>query len=179
MLKKYLSREFNLICLTDQQPSSDRPITFVDITEYELDTWWNKVLIFKFANYGLYFDLDIEIRHKLYFIFDDIEAENITIVDTPWKNDEYFAQKSTRVSLSAFLSYGNSSVIGWSGDHSYLTDMLLEDVFKHTVEHFGDDTFISAYGKKIKYFKQKIDTYDRSGLIENAAILTHYQPIFS
>lgn len=112
------------------------------------------------------------------FLLEDIHEGSITIVDTPWKDDEYFAQSKNRVSFSAFLSYGNSSVIGWNGDHSYLADMLLEDVFKHTTEHFGDDTFISKYGR-IKYFRQKIDVFDTIRYVDDPAILTHFQPIFS
>ena len=151
------------------------PITFIDVREYELDTWWNKVLIFKYADYGLYFDLDVDIRMKLDFLFDDIVDDYISVVDTPWKDEAYFAQNSTRAAIEAFLCYGNTSVMGWRGDHTYLVDMLLDDVFKHTSQNYGDDTFINRNGR-VKYFSRRIDSVIGDPYFEDPAILIHYQP---
>jgi len=140
--------------LTDRQHDTVLPITFIDVSEYELDTWWNKVLIFKYSEYGLYFDLDVDIRKKVDFLLDDIEDGSISVVDTPWKDSKYFSQKETMLKPEAYLMYGNTSVMGWKGDHTYLVDMLLGDVFKHTTDHFGDDTFINTHGR-VKYFRAK------------------------
>jgi len=178
LLDRYLSRDFNLVCLTDQTLESDLPITFIDVREYELDTWWNKVLIFKYADYGLYFDLDVDIKMKLDFLFDDIQDDYISVVDTPWKDEAYFSQKSTRVSLEAFLYYGNTSVMGWRGNHTYLVDMLLDDVFEHTTKHYGDDTFINMHGR-VKYFRTEIDSALGDPYFKDPAIIIHYQPKLS
>jgi len=151
------------------------PITFIDIREYDLDTWWNKVLIFKYADYGLYFDLDVDVKMKLDFLLEDIVDNYISVVDTPWKDEAYFAQNSTRVATEAFLCYGNTSVMGWRGDHTYLIDMLLDDVFKHTSQNYGDDTFINRNGR-VKYFSRRIDSVIGDPYFEDPAILIHYQP---
>lgn len=155
------------------------PITFIDIREYDLDTWWNKVLIFKYADYGLYFDLDVDVKMKLDFLLEDIADDYISVVATPWKDEAYFQQKSSRIAnLDAFLCYGNTSVMGWKGDHTYLIDLLFSDLFKHTAENFGDDTFINRNGR-IKYFREVIDSAVGTRWFEDPAILIHYQPKLS
>jgi hypothetical protein len=43
--------------------------------------------------------------------------------------------------------------MGWKNNsHQYLLGMFMSDIFKHTAEHYGDDTFINRNGN-IKYFK--------------------------
>ena len=94
------------------------------------------------------------------FLLNNITEENITVVDTVWKNENYFKNAKKVRRNSAFFSYGNSSVLGWTGNsHQFLVDMLF-DYPMHTIEHFGDDTYINKYGK-IKYFDQKIGYYGR------------------
>ena len=178
LLDRYLSREFNLVCLTDQTLSSDLPISFINVREYELDTWWNKVLIFQYANYGLYFDLDVDIKKNIDFLLEDIENGKICVVDTPWKDKAYFEQTSSRVNTEAFLCYGNTSVMGWRGNHTYLVSLLFENIFKHVLENYGDDTFINRNGK-IKYFRREIDSAVGELYFKDPAILIHYQPKLS
>lgn len=182
MCKKALSKQFKFICLTDRDESSDKPIEFIRVDGYELDTWWNKVLIFKDGVSGesinLYFDLDVSIVRMIDSLIDDIEHDKLCVVDTVWKdrewNDEIIMDRK-----DAFISYGNSSVMGWIGrSHDFLTQMLLEDVYKHTSEHYGDDTFIQKYGR-IKYFKRAICKEDPLPLIGNPAIWTHVKGLLT
>lgn len=145
------------------------------VDEYELDTWWNKVLIFDICNHNctnLYFDLDINIVGKIDFLLDDIEYGSATLVDTLWKPRDMTGRDPR------FFCYGNSSVMGWIGkSHSYLTKMLLDDVFKHTAEHYGDDTFINMYGN-IKYFSHKIDSASMTQRrVSDLRVLIHYHDL--
>jgi len=172
LIDKYLSRDFELICLTDRDESSDLPIQFARVDEYELDTWWNKILIFEKCNHdctNLYFDLDVNILGKLEFLLDDIDTESVTLVDTLWKPKD-MSDRDPR-----FFCYGNSSVMGWIGkSHAFLAEMLLSDVFKHTSEHYGDDTFINKYGK-IRYFSHMIDSASmKQRRVSDLRVLIHY-----
>ena len=147
MCNKYLSHKFNFVCLTDAEHKTDLPITFIDINRYELDTWWNKVLIFSkdisSKGINLYFDLDILFTDNIDFLVKD-PKNDLYVVDTVWKNAKFFELNK---GLDAFTSYGNSSVMLWKGDKfDYLCEMLLLDPFKHTTDHFGDDTFINMWG---------------------------------
>lgn len=180
---EYLSVPFNFFCLTDQPWFLYDQITIIDVREYQLDSWWNKVLIFDNKISGedknLYLDLDVDITADITELLDDIDQDHLHVVDTPWKDEKYFNQKYSSYSIlkraDSYFSYGNSSVMGWIGNsHSYLTKMLLNDVFKHTLEHYGDDTFINKYGK-IKYFKPLIATANNPKLINNPKIIIHHK----
>jgi hypothetical protein len=155
LCKKYLSYDFTFTCLTDQENISNFPIEFIRVEQYELDTWWNKMLIFKDniskEGINLYFDLDIDISNNIDELINQIEKEKLCLVDTPWKNTHDYFNHALRNS-SAFIEYGNTSVMGWiSKSQTYLFKYFHNDIFKHTSEHFGDDTFINRNANK-KYF---------------------------
>ena len=175
---QYLSHEFTFTCLTDLDQESFYPIKFVNIDHYELDTWWNKLLIFyeDYSHEGinLYFDLDITINKNINCLIDDIEEGKLTVVDTPWKDDWYFSQKdSDGYQMKRYLEYGNSSVMGWySRTQKHLTDIFFSDIFKHTAEHYGDDTFINRQADK-KYFKTIIGPVEDSHIELNVKILNN------
>ena len=93
--KQYCTKPFKFICLSDRDIKHPE-ISTVRIDSYDLDTWWNKVLIFDQTISGdsnLYFDLDVKINSNIDFLFNQINEENISVVDTPWKTEKYFAQK--------------------------------------------------------------------------------------
>lgn len=178
---KNLSCNFKFYCLTDTNHNSIYPINFIDISSYQLDTWWNKVLIFDKTisgnNQNLYFDLDIDISDNIDFLIDDLDNNKLAVVDTIWKQQKYFDQLKKFKRASSFISYGNSSVMGWIGNsHQFLVDMLLEDLNKHTIEHFGDDTFINKYGN-IKYFSQFIGWAGNLKYVDEKKILIGYKDL--
>lgn len=165
-VSKFLDN-FRFVCLTDHNNLFHPKITFIDISEYDLDTWWNKVLLFDqsiSSDINIYFDLDVKIYKNIDPLIEQIDDEHIALVDTPWKNSDYFAQKYKGVRAykiaDALFHYGNSSVMGWKNNHQYLVDMLFDDFFTHTSQHYGDDTFINKYGK-VKYFDADIRRYYR------------------
>jgi hypothetical protein len=101
----------------------------------------------------LYFDLDVKINRDITHIINEIDDQHLFVVDTPWKDKDYFNQLSHRIKTKAFLEYGNTSVVGWKkNSHQYLLGLFMSDIYKHTSENFGDDTFINRNGN-IKYFK--------------------------
>ena len=170
---KYIQTPFRFVCLTDQHWARE-PIEMINISEFELDTWWNKMLIFNPAfsknDTCLYFDLDTKITSDITHIVDELDDDHLFVVDTPWKDDQYFKQVGKYGRESAFLEYGNTSVMGWKNhSHKYLLTKFGSDIYKHTSEHFGDDTFINRNGD-IKYFKSVSIDYD------NADILINYAP---
>lgn len=163
-VSEHLKKRFNMVCLTDRD-ITEPGIEFINVSSYDLETWWNKVLLFNNTisrDTNLYFDLDVKIHQSIDCLLEQIDDTNITVVDTPWKDKKYFDQKlasefAYRRSHS-FLHYGNTSVMGWKGDKQYIVDLLLSDVFTHTTQHFGDDTFINS-NAKVKYFKFDIQRY--------------------
>lgn len=177
-VSKNLSYKFEFVCLTDQDTMIYNNIHMINVASYDLETWWNKVLMFdkRFSkNTNLYFDLDIKINVNIDNLVDQIEDDLITVVDTPWKDSNYFAQKYKGVRAykiaDALFHYGNTSVMGWKGHHQYLVDMLLDDVFTHTSKHFGDDTFINKYGK-VKYFDFDIQGFS-DGMSEKGILINY------
>lgn len=163
-LTEHLKYNFNMICLSDREFNVPG-VEVVDVSSFDLETWWNKVLIFDKSisrDVNLYFDLDIKIHQDITPLIEQLDNDNITVVDTPWKDKKYFDQKlasefAYRRSHS-FLHYGNTSVMGWKGDKQYIVDLLLSDVFTHTSQHFGDDTFINKHAK-VNYFKFDIQRF--------------------
>lgn len=158
-VKRHLTYDFNMICLTDSEWKTDYPIQFIDVSGYELDTWWNKVALFSKDISGksvnLYFDLDIEIVGNIDFLVQDVDIHKLAVVDTLWKDGNFVEEGLKQKRGSSFFCYGNTSVMGWTGEsHDFLFERLLEDPFI-TVEHFGDDTYINGNGN-IKYFQPLI-----------------------
>ena len=165
MCSKYISKEFKFNCLTDSPSRIENNIYYHNIEKFELDTWWNKLLIFH-NNYSsddinLYFDLDIKIQENIDCLIDDIEKDILCVVDTPWKDDWYFNQTSTKIKdVSAFLCYGNTSVMGWIGkSQHYIYDNFDKNMFEILKDNFGDDTYINRFAK-VKYFKKIINPFD-------------------
>jgi hypothetical protein len=175
--KQHINVPFRFVCLTDRYWIRE-PITFYDVSKHQLDTWWNKLLIFD-PQYGengikLYFDLDVDIKGDITHLIDQLQHDKLLVVNTPWKNNKYFKQKASHGREAAFLEYGNSSVMGWCNDsHKFLLDMFNDDIFKHTSEHFGDDTFINRNGN-IGYFKCKI--FPESHQRDDAEIVISLSP---
>lgn len=163
-VSEHLKQQFNMVCLTDREFSVPGVQT-IDVSSYDLETWWNKVLLFDQTisrDVNLYFDLDVKIHKNIDCLLEQIDDTNITVVDTPWKDKKYFDQKLVSVfayqRADAFLHYGNTSVMGWKGNKQYIVDLLLSDIFTHTSQHFGDDTFINKYAK-VNYFNFDIQRY--------------------
>lgn len=180
---KYIKYDFTFFCLTDQQIKSSKPITFVNVESFGLDTWWNKVLIFDTNISGngvnFYLDLDTKILGDIGCLIECIDQDYLYVVDTIWKDQKYFDQRykfpEWNKRADSFFTYGNSSIMGWRADsHSYLTKLLLDDVFKHTIEHYGDDTFINKYGN-IKYFPPVISRQYGEIQIKDPLIWIHYK----
>lgn len=155
--KKHCTKDFEFILITDQDLNLPG-IKSINVSSFDLDTWWNKMLIFHpmfFGEYtNLYFDLDTDIRKNFDDMFDQIQ-DSILVVDAYWKTERYFRQSIKLKYPDAFLSKGNTSVMGWKGDKTWLWSYFEKDIEKHTIEHFGDDTFINKHGN-VEYFKNNI-----------------------
>ena len=181
LCKKYLSYDFTFTCLTDQDNISEYPIEFIKINQYELDTWWNKILVFKKniskEGINLYFDLDVFITDNIDFIIKD-PMDDLYVVDTVWKNLRFFEKNKGRENFSG---NGNSSVMLWKGKtFDYLPKKLLSDLYTHTIKHYGDDTFINMWGS-CKYLPRKIIPHNFNNssthLIKNPVIFINYKDI--
>lgn len=184
-LTQYLSYDFTLTCLTDSTWNTDRPIVFVDVSKYELDTWWNKILCFNkqicSKDVNVYMDLDVLILKNINFVVDEVEKGQLKIVDTVWKNKRWWSLVDNLdvKNKSSFFCDGNSSIMGWVGDsHHFLYEKLFDDIFKHTSEHFGDDTFISQYANAKRYSaKIMTTTAKRRVRLADERILIHHRTI--
>ena len=178
-IKDNLNYPFKLYCLTDSGWQTNLPITFIDVTEYQLDTWWNKLVMFDSnisgSDVNLYFDLDVKIIGNIDFLVEATNDDSLYVVDTIWKDGDYLLAKNSRKFGDAFYCYGNSSVLGWIGrTQHYLLEKLMEDPFI-TIEHYGDDTYLNKTAK-IKYFNQKICDYhskEAMYLMRDKRVLIH------
>ena len=156
MCSKYISYEFKFNCLTDGPSRIENNIQYHNIEKFELDTWWNKLLIFH-SDYSsddinLYFDLDLKINSNIDTLVDDIEKDLLCVVDTPWKDDKFFERARYRNTLS-LVHYGNSSVMGWIGkSQHYIYKNFEENIFEILKSHYGDDGYINGFAR-VKYFK--------------------------
>lgn len=146
--------------MTDSKWQTDKPIEFIDVSHYELDTWWNKVAMFDSpisrSGANIYFDLDVNITGNIDFLFHNIEKNKLCVVDTLWKDGNFVEDAiKSKKNGRGFYHYGNTSVMGWmDNDHQYLFDGLVEDPFL-TIEHFSDDSYINTTAS-IKYFEPLI-----------------------
>jgi hypothetical protein len=179
-VKDNLGVPFKLFCLTDSKWKTSLPIEFVDVTNYQLDTWWNKLVMFDSSVSGpdvnLYLDLDVKIVGNLDFLT-HIQYDGLYVVDSVWKGGDYLNARNYKKFGNAFYCYGNSSVLGWRGkSQQYLLDKVIEDPFI-TMKHFGDDTYLNSCAN-IKYFEQLICDYysdDVMFQMRDKRVLIHFK----
>lgn len=159
-----------MFCLTDGDWETTLPIQFIDVSDYQLDIWWNKIVMFDPSVSGtetnIYFDLDVKIIGNIDFLIDNLTDDQLCVVDTVWKDNNFLKARHSRKFGDAFYCYGNSSVLGWIGhSQKHLIETLMNDPFI-TLQHYGDDTYINKTAK-IKYFDRLIcDYYSKEAMYE-------------
>jgi hypothetical protein len=136
-------------CYTDQPESEyDIPVKYPYLRGV-----WHKLALFDFVGLNIFFDLDVEIKKNIDFLFTDFQE--LTLIDSSrWKSKRSFDKDIFRFRLYND-SRINSSFMRWN-DCSFIFKYFLSNQDTHLRLYGGIDRFI--YNENIPYKLLK-DTY--------------------
>ncbi len=167
MCQKYLCDSFEHICLTDDV-SQFQGLDFcklIDVSEYDLDRWWYKMVLFKNGickkdTKCIFFDLDSKIIAPLNSIIK--HDEMLYLATNTDKIDSQYINAAVRHQKGKHLTIANSSLMTWlGGDHEFLWNKFNSDAETYMLSYAGNDEFVTF-------------EYDKYDLIDHKYISTSY-----
>lgn len=134
MLKKHVSEQFQLYCLTDDCFNINRSVEIISLPKKnDLEGHWNKMYLFNKDIIGLnkftYFDLDIIIQNNIDSILE--YDKRLTLIKAWWKNSDIWKNQY------------NSSVMSIDTNRDgYIWQKFNEKPDYHMCKNIGDDDFL-------------------------------------
>lgn len=156
-----------LTCLSDD-PAVAEYAEYVPIQHTDWPKWWPKLELFEHFNHALYVDLDVIIKRDVRLLL-DMEPYSFGILAAFGKSGK-----------------GNSSVMRWHGDYSYIpaafsVDRIPEYSQKGRLGKWGDQDFIYDHlGFKPDFIQHKFPNMvasrkrDPINVCRNAALLCYH-----
>ena len=151
MVERNLSIPHNFYCITDNPQNYDFSIK----ADEGLDSWWNKISIFKYTGKNIYFDLDVIIHNSIDNLFHKDFHMILPIWKVPWK------AKIIKERPDLGTSYTNSSVMCWYNEKK-IYKKFMKDPEYYMFKYRGDDRFL-FHETKHKTFNEKIIYSYRDG----------------
>lgn len=106
--------------------------------KHNLETWWNKLLVFENVGTCLYFDLDTVIHNSIDALLPSIQ-DKFCMINPSWKNPKFANIMDDRPDLGT--AFANSSVMGWK-DSRHILQHFLEDPEWYMFKYGGDDRYL-------------------------------------
>lgn len=141
MVKRNLTVPFQMYCYTDDPFAISRSIETIPICkEDDLETYWNKLAIFKlFKGKCIYIDLDTVIQNNINDIVN--YTNKLTGVYTYW-NDIRTDGNFPFATLKWKIQF-NSSVLAWTAeDYYWVWDKFMQNRDWNIIKYYGDDKFL-------------------------------------
>jgi hypothetical protein len=151
-VSKYLTLPHSFFVYTDQPDLYENSIQ----TKYDLEGWWNKLLIFENTGPCLYFDLDLIIHGNI----DHLVRDEWHMINGFWKKGKKYL--IDRPDLGT--SYANSSIMSWT-DSRHILNHFMKDPEKYIFQYNGDDRYLhhehdyKTYEAKDKIYSYKTDRF--------------------
>ena len=130
-VERHLSLKHKFYVYTDKPENYSYSINVT----HDLDTWWNKLLVFENIGPCLYFDLDTVIHGPL----DKLIRDEFHMIMPYWKNPAVAKILEDRPDLGT--AFANSSVMAWS-DSRYILEHFLKDPEMYIFKYDGDDRYL-------------------------------------
>ncbi len=128
---RYLTFDHKFYVYTD----NPQKYNFSIKVEHNLETWWNKLLVFENTGSCLYFDLDVIIHNSV----DALIKNSFHMVNPSWKNPANAKILPGRPDLGT--AFTNSSVMSWSDSRNIL-EHFLQDPEMYMFQYSGDDRYL-------------------------------------
>lgn len=147
----YIPGNFKHYCLTDdmEQFNNNNFCELIDIKSYQLDTWWNKIILFKEGicpknETCLFFDLDSTIIKSLAPILSNYNGK-LTFATNPNKMHREFLVSILYHRYGKYYTMLNSSFMIWKGDNNIdlWEKFTLDPDFYSSKYILGNDQFIT------------------------------------
>ena len=167
-VKRHLSYPHKFFVYTDKPENYSYSIK----AEHDLETWWNKLLVFENTGTCLYFDMDTIIHGSL----DNLIRDEFHMIMPYWKNPAAAKIISDRPDIGT--AFANSSVMAWT-DSRHILEHFLEDPDMYMLKYRGDDRYLH-HEHDYKTFEDGIVySYRNNGLEINedySVALFHQKP---
>lgn len=133
-VNRHLSIPHTFQVYTDNTEAYDFSIP----VKHNLETWWNKLLVFENVGTCLYFDLDVIIHNSVDCLVSSI-TNDFCMVKPSWKDPLKAKVIEDRPDIGT--SFANSSVMGWK-DSRHILKHFLQDPELYMFKYRGDDRYL-------------------------------------
>ena len=151
-VKKYFNHNYTFNLLTNFTTIMHPDIKIIDISKWQYDGWWNKMLLFNpeidKEGINIYFDLDLTIQNDISNIDQFIFPHLLTAVYSFWKPIDWLDLNKQEKSVQEdpdmrFPTFYNSSVMGWVGHtmHQVWRDFYKDDQYIMN-QYRGNDDYL-------------------------------------
>lgn len=167
-IERHLSYSHKFFVYTDQPKNYPFSIK----AEYDLETWWNKLLVFENTGPCLYFDLDTIVHGSL----DKLVQDTFHMVNPSWKNPNKAKFLEDRPDLGT--AYANSSVMAWQ-DSREILEHFLEDPEWYVFRYHGDDRYLHHEHEYKTFDEGLIYSYRNNNFnikLDHSVALFHQKP---
>jgi hypothetical protein len=151
LCKMHIPGNFKHYCLTDdlEQFAGSDFCELINVKEYRLDTWWNKLLLFKQGicpknEICLFFDLDSSIVNSLAPILSNYNGK-LTLATNPHKITSQYLSTAIYHKYGKYFTMMNSSFMMWKGDCNIdLWEKFAKDPDYYSSKYIlGNDQFMT------------------------------------
>ena len=151
-VKKHFNHNYTFNLLTNFTTIMHPDIKIIDVSKWQYDGWWNKMLLFNpeidKEGINIYFDLDLTIQNDISNIDQFIFPHLLTAVYSFWKPIDWLDLNKQEKSVQEdpdmrFPTFYNSSVMGWVGHtmHQVWRDFYKDDQYIMN-QYRGNDDYL-------------------------------------
>ena len=151
-VKKYFKHSYTFNLLTNFTTIMHPDIKIIDVSKWQYDGWWNKMLLFSpeidKEGINIYFDLDLTIQKDITDIDQFIFPRLLTAVYSFWKPIDWLELDKQEKNVQEdpdmrFPTFYNSSVMGWVGHtmHQVWRDFYKDDQYIMN-QYRGNDDYL-------------------------------------
>ena len=151
------SKPYNFNLLTNQTTIAMPGINIIDVNDYNLWGWWNKMMLFDESISGdglnIYFDLDTVIQRDFDAMCDYAVKDKLTMLYCYWKPIDWESQAFKVSGFDPdfeFAALVNSSIMMWHGNSlDYVAKQFMDDPEVFAFKFRGNDEYINHYHRDI------------------------------
>lgn len=160
MCRKNIDDDFTFICHTDNPEGINSDIHIIPLGDYDLETWWWKLCLFKESSddINIFFDLDVVIQKNITHYKDYVEKDKLRIIKAYWKP---WLENTEPLLSTEFDMNINSSVLIWQGNLTKIWNDFILDPEYYMMKYKGIDSYLYFHHSSMLNYFPKGEIYSR------------------